>query len=455
MCGMATKVKLTIKTNYLPTWGAYEGIRELVQNARDAEVEHNAPVKIDWYNDNLRIENEGCTLPLKALLLGHTTKYGNSNMIGKFGEGLKLGVLALVRAGHDVKIRNGSEVWIPTIEYDDLFQEDVLMFRIETGREDKSRVRVEVGGISKSDWDKFRDCFLFLSTAKRSEVVTGNGTLLLDPKFKGRIYVKGIFVMNSPETNFGYDLKDVELDRDRRMVDSWNLKYHCRSILLSSVNKEPSILFPKFIQMLDLPTLETEGLDEVTANYGVSKSIANDVQVNFQERYGSNAIPVSNLEESKSVEHLGKRGIVVSKPLGAVLAQTFGAKEEILKSLEKEVTRTLSWGDLSTDEQAKLLDVIKVVNEVEPVTLSDVSIVEFRSNLLMGQYNNGKVLISHRCFEQDTVLLTLIHEVAHRKGEDGAFEHVNKVQEIWAQVYRNLRSSFNVLRGYFNSESPD
>lgn len=452
---MSTKVMLTIKTSYLPTWGAYEGIRELVQNARDAEVEHSAPVKIDWYNNNLRIENEGCTLPLKALLLGHTTKYGNSNMIGKFGEGLKLGVLALVRAGHDVKIRNGSEVWTPTLEYDERFQENVLAFRIETGRECKNRVRVEIGGIPKSDWDKFRDYFLFLGNSKRSEVVTDNGTLLLDPKFKGRIYVKGIFVMHSPETNFGYDLKDVELDRDRKMVESWNLKYHCRTTFLSAVNKEPSLLFPKFLQMLDLPTLETEGLDEATANYGVSSSIASKVQENFHERYGSNAIPVSNLEESKSVEHLGKRGIVVSKPLGSILAQTFGAKDDLLKSLEKEVTRTLSWGDLSLEDRAKLTDAIRVVNEVEPVDLSDVSIVEFRSDQLLGQYNNGKILISQRCFERDEVLLTLIHEVAHRKGEDGEFSHVDKVQEIWAQVYRNLRSSFNVLQGYFNSKSPD
>jgi len=201
------KIQLTIKTSYLPNWGAYEGVRELVQNGRDAEVEHSAPLTVDWYNDTLRIENDGATVPIKALLLGHTTKLGNSEMIGKFGEGLKLGILALVRAGHPVKIRNGSEVWIPSIERSETFDEDVLTFRIEGGRDPKNRIRVEVGGITKEAWEKMKECFLFLSKPKKDEQVdTYSGGLLLGPKFKGRIYVKGILVQTVPVSSFGFNI---------------------------------------------------------------------------------------------------------------------------------------------------------------------------------------------------------------------------------------------------------
>src|ERR1700722_2115045 len=92
------KLELSIKTNYLPSWGAYEGIRELVQNGADARVELGASFEARHRKpDTLVLENEGATLPHEALLFGHTSKAGRSDLIGKFGEGLKLGVLALVR----------------------------------------------------------------------------------------------------------------------------------------------------------------------------------------------------------------------------------------------------------------------------------------------------------------------------------------------------------------------
>jgi len=71
-------------------------------------------VVVDWRQGVLRIENEGAHLSREALLFGTTSKMGRADLIGKFGEGLKLGVLALVRAGRPVTIRSGSEVWNPT-----------------------------------------------------------------------------------------------------------------------------------------------------------------------------------------------------------------------------------------------------------------------------------------------------------------------------------------------------
>jgi hypothetical protein len=104
----------------------------------------------------LIITNEGATLPREAMLFGHTTKIGQGNLIGKFGEGLKLGMLALVRAGHEVKIRSGSEVWLPKIERSEKFNADVLVIYIETGRQPKDRVQIEVSNVTKEDWALMR-----------------------------------------------------------------------------------------------------------------------------------------------------------------------------------------------------------------------------------------------------------------------------------------------------------
>lgn len=436
------KIQLTIKTSYLPNWGAYEGIRELIQNAKDAEIEHFAAMKIDWYNDTLRIENNGTTLPIKSLLLGHTSKLGNSNMIGKFGEGLKLGVLALVRSGHEIKIRSGSEVWVPSIERSETFDEDVLTFKIDGGREQKNRVRIEIGGVTKDAWEKMKECFLFLNPPNENEhVTTQEGTLLLGEKFKGRIFVKGIFVQNDPESAFGYDLKDVDLDRDRKMVESWNLKYHTRKVFLTAVNRKED-LFAQFTEVLLNPTTEVESLDAYAASYDISTDLSAKVVKHFQEVHGPDAVPVANLAESRDVEHLGKKGIVVSKPLGAVLARTLGDALTVKEGLKKEVLRTYSWGELTEIEQSILTGAIGMIDEVTTLRMENVDVVDFRSDTLNGQfkYEGGRVLIAKKCLASaDDTLKVLIHEVAHRVGADGDKTHVQRMEDIWVGVVRNLR----------------
>jgi len=432
------KIQLTIKTSYLPTWGAYEGIRELLQNGRDAEVEHSAPMRVDWRKESLHIENDGTTLPLKALLLGHTTKEGNSQLIGKFGEGLKLGILALVRAGHPIKIRNGAEVWTPSIERSDLFDDNVLTFNIERGREPKNRVRVEIGGVTNEAWETMRECFLFLNKPKKSDIIeTYNGDLLLGPKYKGRIYVKGIFVQTDPDLAFGYNLPDAQLDRDRKMVESWNLKYHTRSVFMAALNQHED-LFEQFNEMLENPTTEIETISDT---YMVPEKASQDVAAKFRAKHGENAIPVTSLSESVDIEHLGKKGVVVPKQLGVVLAKTLGDTLLVKQRLAKEETKRFGWGDLSEEERSNLSEAVSMINEVEPLSLDAVEVVEFRSEGLMGQFKDGKVFLAKKYLtDLDETLRILVHEIAHKEGLDGEKAHVNRLENIWKGIVRNLRA---------------
>lgn len=438
------KIQLTIKTSYLPKWGAYEGIRELVQNGRDAEVEHSAPLKVEWYKGTdvgqLRIENEGTTLPIKSLLLGHTTKIGRSDMIGKFGEGLKLGVLALVRAGHPVKIRNGSEVWIPSLERSDLFGEDVLTFQIEKGREEKNRVRIEVGGVTREAWDAMKPCFLFLQKPKeQEEIKTCDGTLLLGPTFKGRVYVKGIFVQTDPDLMYGYDLTDAELDRDRRMVESWNLRYKTKNILMNALNKREE-LFSDFSDLLENPTTETESIVDQHSTYALPEKAVDAVVARFKQKHGEDAVPVQSLSESQDVEHLGKKGVVVTKQLGAVLAKKLGDAMTVKEALRKEVLHRYGWSDLSEVEKAILSDAVALINAVEPFGIATVEVVDFRSEDLMGQFKDGRTFIAKKYLsDQDETLRILVHEVAHRQGGDGAKSHIDRVEFLWMNIVRNMR----------------
>lgn len=431
------KIQLTIKMDYLPDWNQWEGIRELVQNGIDAQVEHHAPFKVDWHNNTLRFENDGAVLPLKALLLGHTTKIGNSELRGKFGEGLKLGILALVRAGHPVRVRNGGEVWTPLIERSTTFDEDVLAFNIEKGRADKARVRIEVGNVTKSEWDLLRQNFLFIAKPNKSEVVhTPYGKLLKGARYQGKVFVKGIFVQNDPELQFGYDFDNAELDRDRKMVEGWNLRSNARNILMTAITKDKS-LQKNALELLEQDTPETSG---ITEGWQVNGSAAEAAVKQFQKRHGEKAVPVASLAESQDVEHMGLQGVVVSKSLHTVLTTILESSSNLKEGLRKEVVRLWSWHELTPEEKRNLGDAIHLVNRVVEVSLSEIDVVDFRSEETLGIFEDGRTFIAHKHLEDPEVTLRiLVHEVAHKMGHDGEKSHVQQIEIIWMGIVRHLR----------------
>ena len=433
------KLELTIKVDYLPKWGVFEGIRELVQNGRDAQVEFGAPLQVLLLIEKdgvgtLVIENDGTTLEHEALLLGHTSKTGRGDCIGKFGEGLKLGVLALVRAGHAVKIRSGDEVWVPAIERSERFKANVLTFDVQKGRANKNRVRVEVANIADADWKEMKKCFLFLGDP--GDLVRGKaGALLLDPEKKGRIFVKGIFVANEPKLAYGYDFAEADLDRDRRMVASWELPSLCRQVWQETLAQRPGLVAP-FYGLLVEQTPDASGV----ATWNADKFPAKELALCFAAEHGEGSVPVKDLAESRDLAHLGQVGVVVNEGLGAVLAKVLGTASQIKERLHNEVTASHGWHELDQAESVCLEQTIELVERVRKVSLGDIDLVTFRSSALQGMYKDGRILLAKKLLgDRNLTLKVLVHEVAHRYGGDGEKDHVAEIEEIWSEIVRRLR----------------
>jgi hypothetical protein len=437
------KIELTIKASYLPNWAAYEGLRELVQNGKDAETEFRAPLVVRHRKESntLVIENEGCVLPHEALLFGHTTKTDRGDMIGKFGEGLKLGVLALVRDGHPVRIRSGSEVWVPSIERSEKFQADVLVFDIEKGRVEKDRVSIEVGKITAEVWAEFRKCFLFLAKPSKDDAIeTQYGTLLTSGEHAGKLYVKGIFVQSDREMKFGYDFFDMDVDRDRRMVERHDLTWRTRLIWSTAMAARPD-LFGFFLTLVEDASEDVMGVDDFSAKY-LPEELLKKAKEDFCAKFGADAIPVSSLAESKDLEHFGKKGVVVNKPLKAVLQAVMGSTETVKENLKKEASRRYSWGELSAIEKSNLEQAIFFVNGAEKLALDEIEVVDFRSENLKGLFDgsSGRVSIAKKCLSsRKETLRILVHEVSHRQGADGDKGHVERIENIWSTITERLR----------------
>lgn len=436
------KVELTIKVDYLPGWGLFEGVRELLQNAKDAETEFSAPMSVrmkgggDSVPGTLVIENDGCTMPYEALLLGHTSKFGRGELIGKFGEGLKLGILALLRNGHSVRIRNGSEVWVPEISWSEKFTAKVLVFDIQKGRKAENRVAIEVGGITPEFFrEEIKPRFLWLSREKggKDRIDTSGGSLLLDPSYRGKVFVKGIFVEHKPELTVGYDLRDADVDRDRRMVDSYDFGYKTREVWKEAMGQRPDLI-KSFYGLIESGSPEVSSMSEYTALF-LPGTVSEYAVAEFRRRHGDTAIPVANLGESHEVEHFGRKGIVVNGVLRLVLEGKLGKLASVREKLKTETVRLYSWGDLSDNAKTNLHRAIALISPHATVSLGDVDVVDFRSDELRGIYSEGRIQLSSKIVEDRALCLrVLVHEVAHSLGSDGEKGHVAEIERIWSAI---------------------
>jgi hypothetical protein len=439
------RIELTIKSSYLPDWKAYEGVRELVQNAKDAETEHGAQMSVKHKGSTLVLTNRGCAIPRQAFLFGHTTKADRSDTIGKFGEGFKLGILALTRAGHSVVVRTKDEIWRPCLRESALFGgEQVLVFDISKSGRETPNVEVTISGIEASVWKEMKQNFLFLVERKGDEIVdTSAGSLLMAPRFKGRIYVKGIFVQHDEAYAYGYDLKYAPVDRDRRIIGRYDLQHEMRKVWQAAMASRPD-LREGFVKLLSSTAQDLGAIESWNVSY-FDDETREAVAASFKARFGEDAVPAVSMDESRDVSHLGKRGVVVPGPFAAVLRSKMGTIEEVKTALKNEIVKTHSWDDLTPAEQAVYNTATDRVSSVVGAgNGATVNVVDFRGTIL-GLVEGDKISIARSELSRGVAhtVATLVHEFAHRisGAGDGDAAHVAEIENLWTKIYEKLTLS--------------
>lgn len=425
---------LTLKATYLPGWNLYEGIRELVQNARDAELQDSAPMKVDFcYRvrnktpvGTVVIVNEGTTIPKEAFLIGHTSKEGRSDLIGKFGEGFKFGILALLRIpGIEIKIRNGSESWNPVIARHKDYDAEVLAFDVFEGNKHEDRVQIEIIGVAAEDWNKIQEKFLFINPPHEATVTNVyGGKVLLSPQYKGMLFVKGMYVCTKPGLFYGYDADHADIDRDRRMLSNSG---EVTANLLSAACKTGK-LTSKVYELLH------EGSPEVSQMYAYSlgEEALADLAASFRKQYGEDALPADSDEQVTELSHLGVRGVRLPYNLNNIIAYKLGTPKENVAKLKMNAKHTFSFEELDKFEQDNFSDALEYLirclnsSKYDSSLVDRISIVEFSDDELLGTYciNDKSIRLARHCLKKvSTTLRVLIHEAAHEAGLDGTSQH--------------------------------
>lgn len=270
---------LHVSEHYVAWWGMEEALREFYQNWRDATFNYLSKTYTDfslkkvkyvaidnkdmayqanqdnpatsfcllydgkkvsfirYFKGELTFTNPG-TFSMRCFILGGSdaAKHSKSNNItlGKFGEGMKLAALAILRkdkekTGPDtsISISSGESYYNFFLKRDPRFDETCLFFHrlnrseMETGY-DADTVSVKISGMDKERWINLQKRFLDISPVPFDAVTTPEvehvGRLLLSPEYRSCMYLKGVYVCHDPYSRqfpYGIDLLEGELDRDR------------------------------------------------------------------------------------------------------------------------------------------------------------------------------------------------------------------------------------------------
>jgi hypothetical protein len=433
-----------ITPGYVPKWGTFECLREFLQNAKDEEDQHHHKMEVKYHKGWLRISNHGASIDRKALLLGESSKAKRADLRGQYGEGLDLAMLAGVRAGYEIRVYTCTEVWTPKIERVERFDSELLVIRTRTRKTSGNGVEARVK-LPLEDWLEARQLFRFLvSGEEEDQIEVTGGTILFHPDRKGQIFAKGIYVTTLPSLAYGYDLLDVKLDRDRQMVDIWDLRWDLAAMLKEGVAKHPKKLSAPVYGMLRDKTEESHGME-----YAAAGEFVDTMAAQFTQEHGKDAVPVDSMGESQQLDHLGAQGVVVSDTLKKVLERKLKTARQVRQELEHCTEQEHSWQDLEPPEQAVLAHAAKLIHEVtadlrsstglDPL-MDRLHVVTFKKDDILGTHDRktGNIEIARRALtDPHTTLSTLVHEEAHAisAAGDGAKSCVAMVERIWADLF--------------------
>lgn len=222
-------IDLSIYKDYVEDWGIAEGIREIVQNAVDC-----GEFNIDFNDNILTITTIGQYLTIDKLALGKSSKRNDDTKIGKYGEGLKLAFLVLVRNGIDIEVQNGTDIWHPCLQQSKTFNCETLHIEIleNTLINNGScpQVIIKLMGLDNKDIEELCENNLVL----RDEILgnddldlieTSYGQIIKNKDYAGKVFVEGLFIQEDSNVIFGFNFKSeyVKLDRDRKSINYYDL----------------------------------------------------------------------------------------------------------------------------------------------------------------------------------------------------------------------------------------
>ena len=444
---MAT-FSLSISSHYVPTWGPYEACREILQNACDSQQDgHPMHISHDPRAGILSITNQGVSLDRSVWLLGISSKAAGGYR-GQHGEGLALGILALVRSGRSCRIVNNDEDWTPSLQESRAFPgQKLLTIATRKRRSPTGNFSVQIQ-CDAEEWAEYRESFLDLKPSI-ARLQTGDTDILTDASERGRCYVQGILVETKPDLAAGYNFNAASTDRDRRMINAFDFDYYCAHAWANATRD--GLLTPE--QLLDLlegGTGDSKGLGERS----IPASVVHDVAAAYTLRHGQQAIPVASYAEVNDAGHLGRIGLISTPALcGFFSSHPHLSLTKVRQQRRSEVCNTYSLSQLSATEHQIRQQGLALVERASAELGFDpvhhrMEIVDFHSTEILGLHcrddasGTTTIRIARRALSSlEEFLRVLVHELAHDRGGDGDVRHQRAESRIFSRIIASTLNS--------------
>jgi hypothetical protein len=363
-----------------------------------------------------------------------------------------------------MRIETNEEIWTPYIGYSPEYKEKVLHVNIRKRRKPSGCVEVFLE-VTQQEWEAFKERFIsLLNISEENMIKVYLGTVFFDKEFQGKIFVKGIFVEKDANLKYGYDLKEATLDRDRRVLNTFDKRWEIQNIYSEAVHLSPQKVGKIVFDLLANDWEDVRGM----TNYS-SSSLKDAIAGHFKAEYGVDAIPVQSIGDSAEMGHFGKKGIVVPQSMRGLLEKSSVATPaEVKASFANSIKKSYSYDELEENERGTLLKIEDVFDKVwegipreipalekfstdygfsqktllylPKSVMHKLEIVDFFDKGIQGLCKMDECLIY---VSKDVLknyylaLRVVVHELAHMVDgtSDGHKGHVSTMEELWCLVY--------------------
>jgi hypothetical protein len=400
-------------------WTEFDVVREIYSNALDQDP--HATLRME--GNDLVVRNTGSPMKERHLLMGVSEK-DNPEARGMFGEGIKLALLVLERMGLRATIHTGDLlIWNARFKR---FGEDVFRISYESADTYYPGTEVRI-----HDWNRPTYLERFVLPGDPRILFTDNKGRMILREDQPAFYVKGVYVTSAVYYNrpyhFGYNLMTVPMNRDRKMVESYQVGGEIGCVWSECDNLA---LWREL-----LTAVKENNAEERNNIYNLRARYRDIVQQAWLEIMGKGVLHTDS-NKAREAGYLGSR-VVDMGYIGNFLQGIVTTDADIVLSRKGELFTAVS-EKLLTDRRRRILSILR--KQAEKVN-DELKIVigRFANEEVVGEYEDGVIRIADsRLANPEDALETLIHELAHavHHTEDATADHASAMGQIAARLLR-------------------
>jgi len=419
-------INYPITLEYRATWNEWHAIRELVQNALDADPNFT----IEQNSSGTILKNNKVAIKKVHFLFGVSEKDETKAQRGQFGEGGKLAVLVLKRLGYDVEIKSSAgfkaifDIW-------KFHGKDCLKLTFIPDYSLKEGTEI---WIKDYHGETFSDRF----------IRNGNKTILFTKQYypgcnlqilnerPARLYVSDIYVQDLENGAFSYNFpvkrKDdsfgIEIDEGRNIASEWHVRYYI-GVLWHYVD-EPGLL-RCLMEALKAKTYEYHAYFRQSSNH------PNVVKQAFHDTFGDNAVLRTDEEWERRARHRHAKPIDLPTEIHPFLKESIITDKDFVIAHDSAQERLVPDSELSTKELDNLNWCRNLANEVDAKYPINAYIIPNHA----GNYSDGQIRLSQKILKnRHQTTSTFLEELAHAVSgaDDKTVALLDAIKDLSAQL---------------------